>query len=52
MDERSVLTNLKNWNFECNNYPLRQDEAEVLIRALERGLGDECKAEVQAAETR
>lgn len=36
MDEKAVLTNLKNWNFECSNYPMRQDEAEVVIKALEK----------------
>ena len=51
MDEKSVLTNLKNWNFEYSNYPLRQDEAFVIIKALERGNEDERKAEVQAVET-
>ena len=42
---REVLTNIKGWDFEVQNYPLRGEEAQLLIEAGEKVLEEYIKME-------
>ena len=33
---RNILSNWKNWNWDTSNYPLRKEEAAVIMEALQK----------------
>ena len=33
---RNILSNWKGWNWDTQNYPLRKEEADVIIEALQK----------------